>query len=81
MAAVVGVIANLSLWFALHFLFATVGTSGFGPFTLVLPDPGSVKPLAVGLALFSGGLLLVFHQPLWRVLALSAAASALLSGL
>ena len=41
MAAVVGVIANLSLWFALHVIFAKVGLHGFGPLTVTLPDPTS----------------------------------------
>lgn len=81
MAAVVGVIANLSLWFALHFLFATVGTSTFGPFSIALPSAETLKPAALGLSLFSGALLLAFHQPMWRMLAHSAAASAVLSGL
>lgn len=39
-AAVVGVIANLALWFALHFLFARAGK---------LPDPASVDVAAVTL--------------------------------
>ncbi|WEK45911.1 MAG: chromate efflux transporter [Candidatus Andeanibacterium colombiense] len=38
-AAVVGVIANLSVWFALHVLFARVGEEHFGPVRLSLPDP------------------------------------------
>lgn len=40
-AAVVGVILNLSIWFALHVLFATVSDSPFGP----LPDISSFQPL------------------------------------
>lgn len=37
-AAVVGVIANLSVWFALHVLFATVGETSFGPIRVDAPD-------------------------------------------
>jgi chromate transporter len=40
-AAVVGVIANLSVWFALHVLFARVGEARFGALHLYLPDPAS----------------------------------------
>jgi chromate transporter len=38
-AAVVGVIANLGLWFALHFFFAAQDTLSFGPVKLLWPDP------------------------------------------
>ncbi len=79
MAAVVGVIANLSLWFALHVLFATLTPSTFGPVTLLLPDLASLRPVAAVLALASGYLLLRRHWPLPWVLALTAAASALLT--
>lgn len=37
-AAVVGVIANLTAWFALHVLFAAVGEQVFGPLRLYVPD-------------------------------------------
>ena len=40
-AAVVGVIANLTAWFALHVLFAEVGQRNFGPLRLYWPDPSS----------------------------------------
>jgi chromate transporter len=79
MAAVVGVIANLSLWFALHVLFATLTSATFGPVSLLLPDLASLKPVAAVLALASGYLLLRRHWPLPWVLALTAGASALLS--
>ena len=49
-AAVVGVIANLSLWFALHVLFGTVDERRFGPVRLWVPDFSSVDWTAVGLA-------------------------------
>jgi chromate transporter len=75
-AAVVGVIANLSLWFALHVLFATVPEISLGPLTLALPDLTSLKPLAAVVAAFAAWALLVRHWPLLVVLALSACASA-----
>ncbi|MFN3576999.1 MAG: ClpXP protease specificity-enhancing factor SspB [Tabrizicola sp.] len=44
-AAVVGVIANLSLWFALHVLFAHVPETTLGPLHLTWPDPTSLRRL------------------------------------
>jgi chromate transporter len=40
-AAVVGVIANLTAWFAFHVLFAEVGQRQFGPLRLYWTDPSS----------------------------------------
>jgi chromate transporter len=37
-AAVVGVIANLALWFALHVLFARVAVVAAGPLRLQVPE-------------------------------------------
>ena len=41
-AAVVGVILNLSLWFALHVLFGTVTAVRSGPFILWTPAPATI---------------------------------------
>lgn len=49
-AAVVGVILNLSLWFALHVLFARVVSSALGPW----PDWGSFLPGNLALVLLAG---------------------------
>lgn len=49
-AAVVGVILNLGLWFAIHVIWQQVVTVGAGPLTLDLPVPGSVDWAAAGLA-------------------------------
>ncbi len=75
-AAVVGVIANLSLWFALHVLFSTVSIETFGPIRFILPDITSLDITALAIGLTSGWLLLVRHVPLPGVLALAALASA-----
>lgn len=48
-AAVVGVIANLALWFALHVLFREVATWSAGPLHLAWPAPASLDLAAVGL--------------------------------
>lgn len=50
-AAVVGVIANLSVWFALHVLFAEVARQTVGPLVLWTPDLGTLDPRVPGLAL------------------------------
>ncbi len=75
MAAVVGVIANLSLWFALHVLFTRHVTFAAPPLHLTLPDLTSLAPLPAAIALLSGGLLLWRHWPLAVVLAVAAGLS------
>ena len=57
-AAVVGVFANLTLWFALHIFFASVSTRTFGPLQLTVPDLTTPIWAAVALALIAGWLLL-----------------------
>ncbi|GLS88338.1 chromate transporter [Cypionkella aquatica] len=75
-AAVVGTIANLSLWFAAHVIFAAVSTVSFGPLHLIAPDLTSLKLLPTALALIAAYLLLRRHWPLPAVLALCAISSA-----
>lgn len=75
-AAVVGVIANLSLWFAAHVLFATVTPIAIGPLHLIAPDLSSLKLLPTALALLAAQLLLRRHWPLPLILALCATTSA-----
>ncbi|RJL35459.1 chromate efflux transporter [Bailinhaonella thermotolerans] len=82
-AAVVGVIANLALYFTLHTLFARTAERSWGPFTTVVPDPSSLSPAA--LAITGVALLLTFRLgwPILRTLALCAAlglATALIPG-
>jgi chromate transporter len=48
-AAVVGAIANLALYFAVHTLFATSHPRRWGPVRLELPDPGSLRPVALAI--------------------------------
>ena len=73
-AAVVGVIANLSLWFAAHVVFATVGVVEAGPVRIIAPVPGSLVPAAVALAVLAAVLLIWARRPLPLVLALTAVA-------
>ena len=71
-AAVVGVILNLSIWFALHVTFATVERHEIGPVQLWLPDPASVDLSVIALAAVSGFLLLKLHWGVGRVLLVAA---------
>ena len=59
-AAVVGIIANLGLWFALHVLFGRLGVVVAGPVSLSVPDWSSFE---VGAALIAAlaGILLYRH--------------------
>ncbi|MGZ8335172.1 MAG: chromate efflux transporter [Allosphingosinicella sp.] len=50
-AAVVGVVLNLALWFALHTLFAELRPARAGPLSLDLPVPASLSPGALALTL------------------------------
>lgn len=59
-AAVVGVIANLSLWFALHVMFARLTTAA--PLALPIPEWNSFNPLVLGLTLLAAILMLVLKQ-------------------
>lgn len=72
MAAVVGVIANLSVWFAAHVFFAVVDRATFGPLSLIAPALTSFRPGLAGLALLAGWLLLRRHWPLPLVLLVAA---------
>lgn len=76
MAAVVGVIGHLSLWVALHVLFDRLIPVETLALRTLLPDPTSLRPLALGLALLSAWALLVRHWPLPVVLAAAAGIAA-----
>jgi chromate transporter len=67
-AAVVGVIANLAVWFALNVVFASVGEVTFGPFKLPVPDILSVDIAALAIALATGVALLRYRLNLFTVL-------------
>lgn len=77
-AAVVGIIANLALWFGLHVLFATVGEFTAGPFSLPLPDLASFDPWAALIAVAAGMALLRYHVNMIVVLAAAAVAGMVL---
>ncbi len=80
-ASVVGVIANLSLWFALHVLFGKIGLLGWGPLHLLWPEVTSLRPAALIIGLVAGWALLIRHMPLSWVLAGAALAGVVASAL
>jgi chromate transporter len=65
-AAVVGAVMNLSLWFALHVLFAQVTEARYGPLRLFVPAPGSLDFMAV---LFAAGAFVLLAWRGWGMLA------------
>jgi chromate transporter len=67
-AAVVGVIANLALWFGLHVLFAEVGEARSGPLTLPVPRLASFDLPAAVIAAAAALALLRFHVGIFWVL-------------
>ena len=82
-AAVVGVILNLSIWFALHVFFSQVSRQQHGVLTIWKPELTSLDFTVVFLAILTGYLLLWRHWNVVWVLALSASLSlsiSLLSG-
>jgi chromate transporter len=65
-AAVVGVIANLGVYFAVTTLFATVDR---GPLALLVPDPATVRPILLAIAALAAILIFVARWPMLRTLA------------
>jgi chromate transporter len=74
-AAVVGVILNLSLWFALHVLFGTVTAARHGPVLLWTPDVASLNTEALVLAVLAAALLFGLRLYVLATLAITAAAA------
>jgi chromate transporter len=71
-AAVVGVILNLALWFALHVVFREVAPARFGPFEVLAPDVASLDPVALVIAAAALLAMLRFHVGMLPTLAASA---------
>lgn len=72
-AAVVGVIANLSLWFALHVLFDTVNPARW--LALPAPEPASFNAVALVLSLAAALLMLVLKRGFLLTMGLLALAA------
>ena len=73
-AAVVGVVLNLSVWFALHVLFGEVQERHAGPLRWYAFDPLALDLTAAALALIAGVLAFRLHRSLVEVVAIMAAA-------
>jgi chromate transporter len=71
-AAVVGVIANLGVYFATHTLFDASRRVGLGPLTVELPDPATLDPVALGMAALAAVLLLRLRWSVLRTLGVCA---------
>ncbi|MDP9496404.1 MAG: chromate efflux transporter [Actinomycetota bacterium] len=71
-AAVVGVIANLALYFAIHTLFAATSRTDWGPVALELPDLTSLKPLPLAIAVLAAVLLFRVKCSVLRTLGVCA---------
>ncbi len=77
-AAVVGVILNLTLWFALHVLFARVEEVRAGPLRWYAFDPAALDWRAALLAVLAAGLMLRLRRGLVETVAVMAGLGILL---
>jgi len=71
-AAVVGVILNLTVWFAVHVLFGRMHEVMFGPIRATLPDIASARLWSILLLLFAGLLLFGLRLGIAWTLVISA---------
>ena len=71
-AAVVGVILNLTCWFALHVLFADVQERHAGPLRWYAFDPSMVDPVVSALAVVAVVLAFGLHRGLVQLIAIMA---------
>lgn len=72
-AAVVGVILNLTVWFALNVIFRESTTTWLGPLRLYLPRPSSLDWIALILAAIAFVLLFRLHRGIMTTLAICGA--------
>jgi chromate transporter len=76
-AAVVGVILNLTVWFAIHVLFAQVTERFFGPLRLLVPEPAAFAWPAAALSALAIALLFVWHRGIITTLGICGAVALL----
>lgn len=77
-AAVVGVIGNLAVWFAVHVLFQEVGTSSLGWLRMPLPNIATLEWRAPVVLVLSAVAMLRLHWSMWTTLAGAAILGAML---
>jgi chromate transporter len=75
-AAVVGVILNLAVWFALHVLFAQVDERRFGLVRVLLPQWSTLNVAALAIAALACGLTFYWKRGMAVTLATCAATGA-----
>lgn len=73
-AAVVGVVVNLALWFALHTIFGIVHERHAGPLRLFVPELSTTDPVALALAI--GAFVALFRFKIGMLTVLGASALA-----
>jgi chromate transporter len=71
-AAVVGVIANLAFYFAVHTLFAGAALRHWGPIHLLVPEVGTIRPVVAVIAVLAGGMIYRLHWSVLRTLGVCA---------
>ncbi|KDN73092.1 hypothetical protein DF19_06050 [Streptomyces olindensis] len=79
-AAVVGVIANLAVYFALHTLFTKVDDRTWGPLHLQLPDLSTVRPTTLAITLAALVMIFGLKWSVLRVLGICAALGLAVAG-
>jgi len=80
MAAVVGVIANLFLWFVLHILFTDLTIKHYGPVSLLVPDITTANPTVILIAVICSALVFWRKAGLFTILVTSSALGVILGG-
>ncbi|MFC4950123.1 chromate efflux transporter [Pseudonocardia sp. GCM10023141] len=71
-AAVVGVIANLALYFTVTTLFTRTALLATGPLSIHLPDLTTLRPVQLGIAVTAALLIFAAHWSILRVLGVCA---------
>jgi chromate transporter len=71
-AAVVGVIANLTVYFAVNTLFTETGEAAWGPARVQLPELPTVQPVQLAVALVAAVLIFRLRWPVLRTLGVCA---------
>jgi chromate transporter len=67
-AAVVGVIANLALYFSIHTPFGSTNELTWGPLQVDLPDLTALRPVALAIAITAAVLIFRFRWSVLRTL-------------
>jgi len=78
-AAVVGVILNLSIWFAIHVFFSETHVIEFGIFSFISPEWSNLNWRVPVLSLMVAGMVLIAKWNLILVLALASLGGVMLS--